>query len=94
MTFAILGSTLLTPVESTVSIYRSRSVLVVETYSACSGDVFADVRSWNNDFGLADIVVFQEDNLQKITNILVPVHHSSNRIHEMNDLFSLDFHPI
>lgn len=64
---------------------------MIGTYSACSGDVFTDIRSWDNDFGLADIVVLKKHNLQEVTNLLILIDNSSNSIHKVNDLFGLWF---
>lgn len=62
---------------------------MVITYSACSRNVFADIRSWNDDLGLADVVVFKEHHLQKITDFLILVDNSPNSIHKVNDLLGL-----
>ena len=47
-------------------------------FGAGGGDVLADVGGWNDDFGFADIVVFNVDDLEKITNVFVVVDDFAN----------------
>lgn len=44
-----------------------------------------DVTRWADDLGLADIVVLQEDDLEKIANVWVVVHNLSNLVDQVND---------
>ena len=60
-------------------------------FRACSRDVLADVRGRGDDFGFADIVVFNVDDLQKVTDVLVIVDDFANAANKVNDGLS---HPV
>lgn len=53
--------------------------------STSGGDVLADVGSRADDLGLADIVVFQKDNLEEISNVRIGVHDLSNLADQVDD---------
>jgi hypothetical protein len=54
-------------------------------FGTSSGDVLADVAGGADDLSLADIVVFQENDLQQVTNVLVAVDHFPDLVDEVND---------
>lgn len=53
--------------------------------------MLTDITGWTNDLSLADVVVFQEDNLQKVANVLIGVDHSADLVDEMDDSLG---HPV
>ena len=53
--------------------------------------MLADIRSRNDDFGFADVVVFHKNNLEKITDILVVVDDFANLVDQVDDGLS---HPV
>lgn len=53
--------------------------------------MFAEVRSRADNFGLAHVVVGNEDDLEKVTNVLVIVHNCPNAVDQVNDLLR---HPV
>lgn len=55
-------------------------------FSPCCTDMFTDVRSRTDDFGLADVVVLEEDHFEEITDIWVVVHDLPDLVDEVNDL--------
>ena len=55
------------------------------------GDVFADVRGRTYDLTLADVVVWDEDDLQQVSHILVVIHHRTDTVDQMNDRLG---HPV
>ena len=54
-------------------------------FGTCSGDVLADIRGRSDDFGLAHIVVFNVDDLQKVADILIIVDDFANATYKVND---------
>ena len=60
-------------------------------FRACSRDVLADVRGRGDDFGLADVVIFNVDDLQKVADVLVVVDDFANAANKVNNGFS---HPV
>lgn len=58
---------------------------------SCSGNVLANVRRGDNHLGLADVVVFQEDNLEQVANVAVLVDNFAHSIDQVNDLLG---HPV
>lgn len=53
--------------------------------------MLANVRRRANNLGLADIVVLEENHLEKVANVRVVVHHRADGIHQVNDLLR---HPV
>ena len=53
--------------------------------------MFADITRWNNDFCFADIVVLQEHDFEKITNIFIRIDDLADLVDEMDDCLS---HPV
>src|SRR5438552_3512561 len=53
--------------------------------------MLTDIARRTNDFSFADIVVLEEDNLEKVANILICVYDSPNTVDEMNDCLC---HPV
>ena len=60
-------------------------------FRAGGGDVLADVRSGGYDFRLADVVVFDVNDLQEVTDVLVIVDDFANAADQVDDRLS---HPV
>lgn len=60
---------------------------VTRTTGLCSGsgNVLANVAGRADDLGLADVVVAQEDDLERITNIRIVVDDVAYLAHKVND---------
>lgn len=54
-------------------------------FGTSSGDVLADVAGRDDDLGFADIVVFQEDDLEQVSNIFVRVDDPADLVDQMDD---------
>ena len=55
------------------------------SFGACGGDVLADVGGWDDDFCFADIVVFNIDDLEKITNVFIVIDDLANTADQVDD---------
>lgn len=66
---------------------------VARTGSFRSGgrDVLADVGGWHDNLTLADIVVFDKDDLEEIANVRIIVYNFTNFVHKVNDCLR---HPV
>lgn len=53
--------------------------------------MLGNIRGRADNFGLADVVVLEEDDLEQVTNICVIVHNRSNRVDQVNNLLG---HPV
>ena len=60
-------------------------------FRACSGNVLANVRGRGDDFGLANIVVFNVDDLQKVPDVLIIVDDFANAANKVNNSLG---HPV
>ena len=65
--------------EAYLHIARTRS------FSPGCGNMFTDVACRNDDLGLADIVILQEDDLEKIANLLISIDDLADLVDEMDD---------
>lgn len=74
-----------TSADDQATIQHKLHVTGTTSLSTSGGDVLADVGSRADDLCLADIVVFQEDNLEEISNIRIGVHDLSNLADQVND---------
>ena len=63
----------------------------VNLLCARSRNMFTQVRGRDDDLGLADIVVLQEDDFEQITDLGILVDHSSNIVDQVNNLLG---HPV
>lgn len=53
--------------------------------STRGGDMLTDVGGWYNDLTLADIVVFDENDFQEITNVGIVIDNIADFADQMND---------
>ena len=60
-------------------------------FRTCSGDVLADIRGRGDDLGLTNIVVFDVDDLQQVTDVFVIVHDLANAANKVDDSLG---HPV
>lgn len=81
----VAGSDDQTAVQHELHVARARCL------GSGGGDVLADVAGWDDDLGLADVVVLDEDDFQEISNILVIVDNSTNAVDQVDDSLS---HPV
>lgn len=60
-------------------------------FCAGSRDMLANIRRWGDDLGFADIVIFDINDLQEITNVLIVVDDLADAADEMDDCLG---HPV
>lgn len=81
----IAGTDDQTTVQAELHVARARGL------GTSRGDVLGDVTGGRDDFSLADIVVFQEDDLEQVANIGIVVHNVTDLVDEVDDSLS---HPV
>lgn len=53
--------------------------------------MFGYIASWSDDLSFADVVVFQKDDFEQVSDILVCIDNLADLVDEVNDGLGLNF---